>query len=159
MKTENIFKLIVSLVLCYGAGAIGGLFTAPQIKTWYAFLDKPFFNPPSWLFAPAWTLLYTLMAISVFLIWKEYGKDPHVRSSVVLFFVHLFFNFIWSIFFFYWHQLLVAFIDIVLIWLFIIILILRFQKINKVAAYLLAPYLAWVTFASLLNFSVWILNP
>lgn len=149
--SKNFSKLILSIVICEGAGLIGAFFTISAIPGWYKTLNKPVFSPPNFLFGPVWTTLYVLMGISFYLVWIK-------RKPSVLFLIHLFFNASWSILFFGMHNIFLAFIDILIIWLFIIILILKFFKIDKRASWLLFPYLLWVSFATILNYSIWILN-
>lgn len=151
-------KLIVSEVICFGAAALGTLFTISAIPTWYSTLNKPLFSPPNWLFGPVWTLLYFLMGISLYLIWKKGTKNKKVREALMIFGVQLFLNAIWSPIFFGAKNLLLALFVIILMWMFIVKTIGVFKPINKMSAYLLYPYLAWVSFASVLNFSVWMLN-
>lgn len=146
-------KLIFSIFLCELAGIIGGLFTSQAIPTWYADLEKPFFNPPSWIFGPVWIVLYALMGISIYLIWKKTTKGPFV-----LFWIHLFFNATWSIVFFGLKNPGLAFLNILIIWILILVLMIKFWKINKYSTYLLIPYFLWVSFASILNYFIWYLN-
>lgn len=152
------FKLIVSLVLPFAAGAIGSYFTADAVATWYTTLTKPTFSPPNWLFGPVWTLLYILMGIALFLVWKKYSSSEQARESVWLFIIHLVINSLWSIVFFGWQNPENAFFVIIFLWLFIALLIWRFYQINKKAGLLLIPYFLWVSFASVLNYAIWILN-
>jgi tryptophan-rich sensory protein len=140
-----------------GFGALGGIVTAQEIKTWYLFLNKPSFNPPNYLFGPVWTLLYLLMGISLFLILKK-DATAAKKQSLTLFFVQFALNFCWSFIFFKYHLIGWAFAEIVLMWIFILLTIRSFNKINKTAAWLLVPYIAWVSFASVLNFAIWKLN-
>ncbi len=126
--------------------------------SWYNTLNKPFFNPPSWVFAPAWTILYILMAISFYLVWRKGLKIKKVREATAVFFVQLALNLIWSPIFFGAHNILLALVVIILMLFYIVKTIRLFLKIDKTAAYLLYPYLAWVSFATILNFSVWLLN-
>ena len=149
-------KLFLSLLLHKLAGAIGALFTVKAIPTWYMYLNKPSFSPPNWIFGPAWLTLYLLMGISVYLNWIK--KTKQAKFNVRLFFIHLFFNFIWTPIFFGARNPLFAFFIIIMIWLFIVVMIIRFWNVNKASALLLIPYLFWVTFASLLNFYIWRLN-
>lgn len=155
---KKILQLILFLVITHSAGIIGSIFTTPAIKTWYAELTKPSFTPPDWLFAPAWLVLYTLMGIAIFLIWQKGLEQKHAKFAFTLFFVHLALNILWSILFFGFHNVLLALVDIVAFWFMIIVLIKMFWPLNKLAAYLLVPYLLWVSFAMLLNFSIWQLN-
>jgi tryptophan-rich sensory protein len=158
VKKFSFLLLLGFIFLCQAAGILGALFTTPAIPTWYAGLIKPTFSPPNWLFGPAWTLLYTLMGISLYLVYQKGLKDKFVKNSFVLFLFHLVINSLWSIIFFGAKQTGLAFIVIVLMWGLIATLIHRFRKINMVAAWLLIPYLGWVSFASVLNFAVWWLN-
>lgn len=154
-------KLIISLLLSFAAAAIGSVFTFGAIPTWYAELAKPAFNPPNWVFGPAWTVLYILMAVALFLLWNTPPK-PSTKSRRTLAFwlfgVQLVLNALWSIVFFGLHQLGPALIVIAALWLAILACMVVFWPLRKVAALLLLPYLAWVTFASLLNYAVWQLN-
>ena len=140
------------------AGVIGSAFTFTGINSWYQYLLKPNFNPPSWLFGPVWTTLYILMGIALYLIWKDGLKKDFVKNSFLLFIVNLVLNSLWSIVFFGLQNPALAFLVIILLWLVILVLIIRFYKINKLASYLLIPYILWVSFASILNFSIWQLN-
>lgn len=126
--------------------------------SWYNTLNKPFFTPPSWLFGPAWTILYVLMAISAVLIWKKGLQKKEVKNALKLFGIQLVLNLIWSPIFFGLHNIFLGLVIIIVMWIFILKTIQAFAKVNKLASYLLYPYLAWVTFATVLNFSVWILN-
>lgn len=153
MNIKYPLKLVISIVVAQSAGLIGTVFTISAIPTWYAYLNKPIFSPPNWLFGPVWTVLYTLIGISLYRIWIKNKK-----SSLKLFFFHLFLNAIWSPVFFGAKNLGLAFLIILLMDVTLIIIIKRFIKIDKLAAYLLVPYLLWISFASLLNFSLWTLN-
>ena len=155
---NKFLKYLLAIGICFLAGGIGSLFTVSAIPTWYAGLTKPFFSPPNWLFGPAWTTLYTLMGISVAMIWLKGLKNKKVRDAIVLFGIQLGLNAIWSPVFFGAKNLFVALIIIIFMWIYILKTILAFRKIDKIASYLLYPYIAWVSFASLLNLSVWLLN-
>lgn len=137
------------------AGIIGSFFTFASIPTWYAGLTKPSFSPPSYVFGPAWIILYTLMGVSTWLVWKRTEK---ISTAIKIFLVHLFFNCTWSIIFFGMKNLGLALIDIVIIWGFIVVLIYKYSKESRLASILLIPYLLWVSFASILNLSIFILN-
>ncbi|MBI2019196.1 tryptophan-rich sensory protein [Candidatus Daviesbacteria bacterium] len=160
----NIFKLVASIALCQSAGIIGSFFTVSSISNWYNLLNQPSFRPPNFLFGPVWITLYTLMGISFYLIWiklgdKKYSKKAKlIKLSLVIFLIHLFFNATWSIVFFGLHNIFLALINILVIWVFIVILISKFWSLDKRASVLLIPYLAWVSFATILNYSIWILN-
>lgn len=161
---KDILKLVLSVAICQGAGLIGTLFTFSSIQNWYNLLNQPSFRPPNWLFGPVWTILYTLMGISFYLIWvklndKKYlKKAKQIRLALVIFLIHLFFNATWSIIFFGLHNIFLALINILVIWVFIVVLISKFWSLDKRASILLIPYLAWVSFATILNYSIWILN-
>lgn len=157
MKIKSWPKLIASILLAQSAGGIGSFFTINAIPTWYAFLNKPIFSPPNWLFGPVWTILYTMIGISFYIIWINHKKENAWALKFFLF--HLFLNSIWSIIFFGVKNLGLAFIEIVIMWSTIVYMIIRFKKIDKWASYLLIPYLLWVSFATILNFSIWKLNP
>lgn len=155
---KNFLKIISSLLICFSAAALGNIFTISSIPTWYATLNKPPFSPPNYLFGPVWTILYILMAISLYLVWKKGLKDKKVKDAIKIFAIQLILNAIWSPIFFGARSLLLAFVIIVVMWIFILKTIKAFAKIDKNSSYLLYPYLAWVSFASILNFSVWVLN-
>jgi len=144
-------KLIFAIVICQAAGIIGSFFTLAAIPTWYAALTKPSFNPPSWVFGPVWTILYTLMGISLYLVWKN-------KSAVKLFVWQLIANSLWSIIFFGMKNIPLALIEIIILLVLIFATIMKFYKINKAAAYLLIPYFLWGSFATFLTYSIWILN-
>jgi len=149
-------KLSLSILLPILVGGISGYYTASSISTWYIYLAKPSFNPPNYLFGPVWTSLYVLMGISFFLILN--GKHPEKKKLIGLYLIQLFLNFLWSFIFFNFHALGIAAIEIVLPWLSILTMILQFYKANKWAALINIPYLMWVSFASILNISIYLLN-
>lgn len=153
LKIKSWPKLIFSILLAQSAGLIGTIFTFSAIPTWYALLNKPSFSPPNWLFGPVWTILYTLIGISFYLIWTN------KKGSLKLFLFHLFLNAIWSPIFFGAKNLGLAFVVILLMDITLIIIIKSFYKLSKVAGIILIPYLLWISFASLLNYSIWKLNP
>ncbi|MFH0929052.1 MAG: TspO/MBR family protein [Candidatus Aenigmatarchaeota archaeon] len=151
-------KLIISIVACQLAGIIGSVFTTSSITTWYVGLEKPWFTPPNWLFGPVWITLYTLMGISLFWIWQKGPSKANVRSALLAFFGQLAINAVWSIVFFGLQAPLYALVLIVMMWALILLTITMFYKIDKKAALILIPYIAWVTVATFLNYYVWILN-
>jgi len=157
MQLNNTLKLIISIILTVGLGSLGGLFTIAEIPTWYAGLNKPSFNPPNWIFGPVWTTLYLLMGISFYLIWKLPSSKSRTQA-IFVFFIQFILNFCWSILFFSMHQIGWAFVEIIAMWILILLTILQFRKHSIPAAVLLIPYLLWVSFASLLNWSIWLLN-
>jgi len=156
LKHIGVFLLCV--LLCHAAGIIGSVFTIKAIPVWYALLEKPWFNPPNWIFGPVWLTLYTMMGISLYLIWRHREKGIQVTAALTIFGVQLFLNAIWTPVFFGAKLLAPAFAIIVLLWISIIATIGSFKNHSKTAALLLVPYLLWVTFAAILNFSLWILN-
>jgi translocator protein len=157
MKANQIIKLIASLLLPLGIGGIAGIFTTEAIPGWYASLNQPSFNPPNWIFGPVWTILYTILGISLFMIWKmDAGRERN--QAILIFMVQLLLNFCWSFFFFYFKMIGVAMVDILLLWITIIFMLVRFYKIKPLAAYINIPYLLWVTFATALNMAYFFLN-
>jgi tryptophan-rich sensory protein len=161
MNIESIPKLIISIIVCEIVGASGSIFTFPNIPTWYSTLTKPFFSPPNWLFGPVWTFLFLLMGISFYLIWVNAEKKLREQKNVSmsLFGVQYFFNVLWSYLFFGLRSPLLGLIGIIILWILIVLTIINFYKISKTSAYLLVPYLLWVSFATILNLSIMILNP
>lgn len=154
---KNIIALVLFVTVPLAIGFLGGITTASNIPTWYAGLNKPFFNPPNWLFGPAWTFLYITMGIAAFLVWKS-APSSAKNTALIFFGIQLLLNAIWTPIFFGAHMLLLAFFELVLLWVFILLTILKFSAVSLPAAWLLAPYILWVSFASVLNFSVWWLN-
>lgn len=155
---KGILKLIGSIVICQLAGIIGAVFTGPAIQSWYITLNKPSFNPPNWVFGPVWTILYLLMGISLFLVWKKYSGDQGIKIALAIFFFQLILNTTWSILFFGMRNPMAGLIEIVVLWIAILLTILSFYKISITASMLLIPYILWVSFASVLNFYLWRLN-
>jgi translocator protein len=157
MKRSNGIKLILSIVLCVSLGSVGGLVTVSEIPTWYASLNKPSFNPPNWLFGPVWTILYLLMGISVYMIWKQ-PVSTERNKALQVFILQFILNFCWSFIFFGLHATGWALIEMIALWILILLSILHFAKHSKTAAWLLVPYISWVSFALLLNAAIWKLN-
>jgi len=151
-------KFIISLLLPLAVGGISGFFTTKAIPGWYAQLDKPWFNPPNWLFSPVWTSLYIMMGIALWLVWKSDSPQKLKQRAIYLFAAQLVLNFFWSLIFFNLHQIGWALVEIVAMWGMILLSIVAFSKINKAAAWLLVPYISWVSFATILNYSIWQLN-
>lgn len=162
MKTtrtiSNNWKLIICILICQATGIISGLLTNTQNNTWYDSIAKPSWNPPGYLFGPVWTILYLLMAISLWIIWKSKAPEIQKYQACLIFAAQLFLNFWWTILFFKFHSPIVAFIEIILMIALIFITIIRFSKISKLAAWLLVPYISWVCFAAILNYNLWKLN-
>ena len=151
-------KFVISILIPVLVGAISGYFTSSGVNGWYAAANKPWFNPPNWIFAPVWTTLYVLMGIALFLVWKTESVKTIKQTAIILFAVQLTLNFFWSFIFFKLQQPAWAFAEIIVMWLMILLTILWFGKINVAAAWLLVPYICWVSFASVLNYSIWKLN-
>ena len=158
MKIKNPKLLVFSIVICQLAGVVGSFATTSAIPTWYVTLNKPSFNPPNWIFGPVWVTLYALMGISLYLVWQKVKDNKRAKYSVKIFIAHLLLNSLWSIVFFGFRDLSLALDVIAALWLLIVYVIYLFWKIDKRASYLLIPYLFWVSFASILNYSIWQLN-
>lgn len=155
---SNLLKLVISVIGCELVGILGSVFTVSSISTWYITLNKPPFAPPSWIFGPVWTILYFMMGVSFYLIWKRDWKKKKIRSAGNYFLVQLGLNFIWSPIFFGLKSPLLALLVILTLWALIVMTIRKFYSVSTWAAYLLIPYLLWVGFASLLNAAIFVLN-
>jgi benzodiazapine receptor len=153
-----ILQLVISVIICLSAGFIGSVFTTPAIPTWYVTLNKPSFTPPNWLFSPVWTFLFLLMGISAFLVWNKGLDDPRVKIALSIFGIQLILNILWSAVFFGLRSPLAGLIEIAILWIAILLTILSFFPISRTAGLLLIPYILWVSFAAVLNFSIWRLN-
>ncbi len=158
MNYRNLLKLLVCVAISESAGIIGSFFTISSIEGWYTALHKPFLSPPNWIFGPVWVILYVLMGVAAFLIWKKGWENKEVKAALAVFGLQLVLNTLWSIIFFGLHSPGLAFAEIMALWLAIIWTIVIFYKISRTAAWLLAPYILWVSFAAYLNFSIWMLN-
>lgn len=159
MTRKKILPFVICIFLPLFTGIVSGLVTRNEMGngSWYQSLVKPSFNPPGYVFGPVWTTLYLLMGISLYKIWDK-KNDQNRKNGLIIFFIQLFFNFWWSILFFRFHQLQASVIDIAILWVCILWMILSFKKIDRVAAYLQLPYLAWVSFATVLNATIVYLN-
>lgn len=155
---KNLPKLVVSVIGCELVGFLGTPFTISAIPTWYAILNKPFFAPPNWIFGPVWTLLYFLMGIAFYLIWKQGWQKKKVKAAGLFFLAQLGLNFIWSPIFFGLRSPLLGLIVIVAMWALIVMTMKKFYPLSRLAFYLLVPYLLWVSFATLLNAAIVVLN-
>jgi len=154
---KNYQKLILSILLPLALGMLGSVFTSSSLSDWYANLVKPDFSPSNWLFAPAWTALYILMGLSFYYIWKM-GYSRKTKLAFHIYFIQLFLNLLWSFLFFGLRNPLLGLVEIVMLWFVIAANILLFYGLNKNSAYLLVPYILWVSFASVLNYYMFILN-
>ncbi len=157
-KLSATWKFTFAIILCESVGIFSGLLASASNNVWFYNLNKPTWNPPAFLFAPVWTTLYLLMGISLWLIWKNKAAEINKRNQYLLFALQLFLNFWWSIIFFKFHSPAFALLDIILMDVIIISTIVSFSKFSKPAAWLLVPYIAWVSFATILNFTIWNLN-
>jgi translocator protein len=156
-KRESWVSLVPFVVVCFTAAGIGSLFTGSSVNTWYTQLRKPEWTPPNWIFGPAWTTLYLMMAISAWLVWRSSDWYP-ARFALALFAIQLVLNTMWSIVFFGLHEVGPAFGEILLLWMMIIATTVAFLPLSLLAAWLLIPYIVWVAFASYLNFRIWQMN-
>lgn len=180
-KTKNIIALAISIGVSELAGVIGAIFITPSIPTWYAGLAKPALNPAAWVFGPVWMALYALMGISLYLVWQNNFKvknylfvpkrkawnswserfwvgDLQKQNIIAVFFLQLTLNALWSYIFFGLRQPGLAFFELLALWWAILYTIINFYRVSKPAAWLLLPYIAWVSFGIYLNYSIWILN-
>jgi translocator protein len=154
----SFWKFMIAILICEGVGIASGLLSQNEINNWFSTLNKPAWNPPGYIFGPVWTTLYFLMGTSLWLIWKTKAPENHKRNAVTIFIIQLFLNFWWSLLFFKLHSPGLAFSDIVLLLISILFTIYYFSVISKLAAWLLVPYLAWVSFATALNYTIWLMN-
>ncbi|KPK62816.1 TspO protein [candidate division WOR_3 bacterium SM23_42] len=157
-RIPDIWRFIISIAICQLAGIIGSVFTAPAVPTWYAALKKPAFSPPNWLFGPVWITLYVLMGISLFLVWRKSVDIPAVKTGLTVFGVQLILNILWSAAFFGLKSPVAGLLFIIALWIAILVTILRFTRVSEFAAILLVPYIVWVSFAAILNLSLFLLN-
>ena len=154
---NRIIRLIICIAFPLIVGGISGFFTVQGVKDWYLTLTKPNFTPPNYLFGPVWTFLYAFMGVAFFRI-LEKGKSVQKIKAIRIYLWQLFFNFSWSFLFFSQHQIVLAFIDILILWVLILIMIIRFKKLDAFAGYSQIPYLLWVSFATALTAAIFILN-
>ena len=158
MEKNELFHLILSIVICQMAGIIGSIFTASSVARWYPTLVKPSFTPPGSYIGLIWIILFTLMGISLFLIWREIPGNPAARIALYFFAAQLIVNVLWNVAFFGMRSPASGFIVIIVLWILILITTVKFWPINKTAALLLIPYIVWVSVAAYLNYLLWILN-
>lgn len=157
-ELSSTWKFIIAVFICEAVGIVSGLLTQNEMTTWFSSLNKPSWNPPAYLFGPVWTTLYLLMGISLGLIWKSNAPETQKLRAELTFALQLFLNFMWSILFFKCHSPALAFMDIVLMIVTILMTIGRFARMSRLAAWLLIPYLMWVCFATVLNYRIWAMN-
>lgn len=158
IKAIDFIKLLISIVICLIAGALGSFFTAPAIPTWYSTLIKLPIAPPNWVFFPVWTALFIMMGISLFLVWQKGFQNQHVKTALLIFAAQIILNVLWSAMFFGLRSPIAGLIEISILWIFILVMILKFMRISRVSGLLLIPYIVWVTFAAIINFFIWRLN-
>jgi len=155
---NNAIKLIISIAIPVAVGATARFFTRTGVESWYQIINKPSWNPPSVIFGPVWTTLYIIMGIALFLVWKSDASKALKKAAITLFAVQLVLNFFWSFIFFSQQQPGWALVEIIAMWFAILLTIFAFAKVNKTAAWLLVPYISWVSFATILNYTIWKLN-
>lgn len=155
---NNVAKAVISLAIPLGIGALGSIFTTPEIDSWYRTIEKPSWNPPDGVFGPVWTSLYVLMGIAFFLVWKADRTAAGKSTAIILYSIQLLLNLGWSWIFFSRHAIGWALAEIIVLWVFILLTIFSFARFSKVAAWLLVPYISWVSFAAILNYTIWQLN-
>lgn len=154
---KDLKKLAISIIIPLAVGFLASFFTMNSIPSWYNSLIKPSLSPPNWAFAPAWTLLYILMGISLYIVWRK-GFNNKTKAAIYIFSAQLLLNFFWTFIFFGLKNMLVAFVEIIVLWIMILVTILKFHKISRQAAYLLIPYIIWVSFAAYLNLAIFLAN-
>ena len=155
---KKLTRGLLAVGICLLAGGIGPMATQTSVNTWYVTLNKPVFNPPNWLFAPVWTLLFVLMGISAGIIWNKGFYHKWVKIALYHFGFQLLLNVAWSLVFFGMKEIFGALLVVVTLFVLLLFTYKRFKVVNAKAAYLLVPYVLWVAFASVLNFSIWQLN-
>lgn len=157
-RISPFWKLVIAVLICEAAGLLSGLISQSGMTVWYDGLNKPSWNPPPYIFGPVWSFLYFLMGTALWLVWKSDAPESQKKSAEITFAIQLFLNFWWSIIFFKFHSLGGAFVEILILLVAILFTIFRFAPISRAAAWLMVPYISWVTFASILNYTVWMLN-
>lgn len=157
ISKSELIGLVLFLVVCFAVAALGSLATTPEIPRWYVSLRKPSWTPPNWLFGPVWTLLYASMAVAAWIVWRRLGWSGG-KTELSIFCLQLVLNSAWSFIFFKFHLVGWAFIEIILLLIAIAVTLLMFAMVSTVSALLLAPYLAWVSYAAALNLAIWRMN-
>lgn len=155
---KNTVKFVIAVVVPLTVGGLSGFATSRGVEAWYPTLSKPFFNPPAWVFGPTWTLLYIMMGVAAFLVWRQGLAAEGTKAALGVFAVQLALNGLWSILFFGLKSPGLAFAEIIVLWLAIAATVYLFRRVLPAAGWLLLPYLAWVSFAAVLNGSIWMLN-
>lgn len=155
---REILRFAASVAVCEGVGLVSGFVTARGIREWYPGIAKPSFTPPGSVFGPVWTALYFMMGASLYLVWRRWDGSPAVRAALLAFAAQLLLNGLWSLLFFGARNPLAGFVEILALWAAIVATIVLFWRISRPAGILLVPYALWVSFASVLNWSLWRLN-
>ncbi len=155
MLKNKFISFILFFIITYSASFIGGMVTISFKEPWYSQLIKSNYNPPDWVFAPVWTILYLMMTLAIWFYWHSKNRE---MNTIYIYFIHIVFNTTWSIVFFGLHQILLALIVLMILITLIIVLILKFKRVNYVSSYLMIPYLLWCGYALFLNFNLYILN-
>ncbi|MDB2515416.1 tryptophan-rich sensory protein [Candidatus Pelagibacter bacterium] len=155
MLKNKFLSFILFGLVTYSASFIGGMATIEFKEPWYSLLIKPSYNPPSWVFAPVWTILYLMMTFAIWSFWHNKNKDI---NTIYIYFIHLIFNTTWSVTFFVFHKILLSLLILIILILLIILLMVRFRRVNMLSYYLMIPYLLWCFYALMLNSSLFILN-
>ncbi len=155
MLKNKFLSFVLFFIITFSASFIGGLVTFTFKEPWYSELTKSNFNPPDWIFAPVWTTLYLMMTLAIWFFWHSKNRE---MNTIYIYFIHIVFNTTWSVVFFGFHNIFLAFVNLIILILLIVILILRFGRVNKVSSYLMIPYLLWSSFALFLNYSLLVLN-
>lgn len=155
---KKLTQVLIAVVVCLLAGGVGSIATQTSVNTWYTTLNKPVFNPPNWLFGPVWTVLFILMGVSAGIVWNKGFYHKWVKTALYHFEFQLLLNVAWSLVFFGLRNVFAALLIVVSLFIVLLFTYKRFKVVNVKAAYLLVPYILWVAFASILNFSIWLLN-
>ena len=156
---QTIIGILVAVVIAERVGVSGAVATVEAVRDWYPTLEKPWFTPPNWLFGPAWTTLYAMMGVAAYLVWRHGWEQGAVKAALVAYGVQLALNALWSPVFFGLRAPGPGLVVIVALWIAIAVTIVWFGRVSTIAAWLMVPYLAWVTYATALNFEIWRLNP
>jgi len=158
VEKSDVVKLVTSIAVCIVAGGIGSIFTLKSIHTWYVTIEKPAFTPPDSVFGPVWTILYVLMGIAAFLVWRKGSKRRGVIIALVMFLAQLILNVLWSVVFFGLRSPHYGVLVIIALWTMILLSLIMFFKISRTSGLFMLPYLLWVSFAAILNVSIWALQ-
>jgi len=155
---KKVLRFIISIIICQSAGIFGSLFTFEAVPDWYITLEKPFFAPPNWIFGPVWIILYFLMGVSLYIVWKDELKSKTRNVFFVVFAIQLILNALWSLLFFGLRSPLLGLIDILILDVMLVVTIFYAKRVSKYAAMLLIPYMVWIIIASVLNYAILVLN-